>query len=294
MQKKNSRFMTSDTIIETDSTHNNFFKLDFVDLKRKGFVNPAIRRSLLSEEIRLIKRRLFQKISLFKSDDDDDSDGDDFDVSDNDTSDNFNKPKTPKIIDHVIQVTSSKPNEGKSFIALNLALSIALDERYNVLLIDADITRQSLTNTLNFQRELGLTDALRDTHPDLRGVLKRDRTYPFTFLPAGSGVASATDLFGGRKMRRLISEVAHRYRDRIIIFDTPPLLAGTEAVVLSNYVGQTLYVVDASLTPHYMIESGLGLLDNYDNVSLILNKTPKFANSDQFGAYYEYYGKTPQ
>lgn len=292
MQKKNSRFTASDTIIETDSTRNSFFKLDFVDLKRKGFVNPAIRRSLLSEEIRLIKRRLFQKISLFKSDDD--SDGDDFDIYDNDTSDDFKKTKMPKVIDHVIQVTSSKPNEGKSFIALNLALSIALDDRYNVLLIDADITRHSLTNTLNFQREPGLTDALRGTDPDLRGVLKRDRTYPFTFLPAGSGVASATDLFGGHKMRRLISEVAHRYRDRIIIFDTPPLLAGTEAVVLSNYVGQTLYVVDASLTPHYMIESGLGLLDNYDNVSLILNKTPQFANSDQFGAYYEYYGKTQQ
>jgi protein-tyrosine kinase len=290
MQKKISRFMTSDTVIETDSTHNNFFKLDFVDLKRKGFVNPAIRRSLLSEEIRLIKKRLFQKISLFKSDDDDNN-SDDSDVSDKDTSLDFKKNKT---IDHVIQITSSKPNEGKSFIALNLALSIALDERYNVLLIDADIARRSLTHTLNFQRESGLTDALRDAHPDLRGILKRDMNYPFTFLPAGSGVASATDLFGGRKMRRLITEVAHRYRDRIIIFDTPPLLAGTEAVVLSNYVGQTLYVIDASLTPHYMIESGLSLLDNYDNVSLILNKTPKFANSDQFGAYYEYYGRTQQ
>lgn len=281
-QKKFSRFIANDAVIDSDLNNNNFFKLDFTDLKRQGFINPAVRRSLISEEIRLIKRRLFQKMSLFDSDDDVNQD------------DNAPQENAKKNIDHVVQVTSSKPNEGKSFIALNLALSIAMDERYNVLLIDADIARCSITNVLNFQREAGLTDVLRDTQPNLRGILKRDKHYPFTFLPAGSGVASATDLFGGRKMKRLVSEIAHRYQDRIIIFDTPPLLAGTEAVVLSHHVGQVLYVVDASQTPHSTIESGLDLLDNYDNVSLILNKTPKFANSDQFGAYYEYYGKAQQ
>jgi Mrp family chromosome partitioning ATPase len=286
MEKKTSRFIANNKIIEYDSTDSSLFKLDFVDLKNNGFINPTVRRSLLGEEIRLIKRRLFQKISLFDNDDDEHH------HHRNDSSRTDIVVTKERKVDHVIQVTSTKPNEGKSFIALNLALSIAMEEQYNVLLVDADITRCSLTNTLNFQREAGLTDVLRDVQPDLRGVLKRDKQYPFTFLPAGSGVASAADLFGGRKMKRLVSDIANRYNDRIIIIDTPPLLAGTEAVVLSHYVGQVLYVVDASLTPHHMIESGLDLLDNYNNVSLILNKTPQFANSDQFGAYYEYYGKT--
>lgn len=288
MEKKTSRFIANNKIIEHDSTDSSLFKLDFVDLKNKGFINPTVRRSLLGEEIRLVKKRLFQKISLFNDDNDNDY------YHRNNSSRTDITVTTQRKVDHVIQVTSTKPNEGKSFIALNLALSIAMEEQYNVLLVDADITRCSLTNTLNFQREAGLTDVLRDAQPDLRGILKRDKQYPFTFLPAGSGVASAADLFGGRKMKRLVSDIAHRYNDRIIIFDTPPLLAGTEAVVLSHYVGQVLYVVDASVTPHHMIESGLDLLDNYNNVSLILNKTPQFANSDQFGAYYEYYGKTPK
>ena len=208
--------------------------------------------------------------------------------------DEVNIERDKEDISHVVQVTSSKPNEGKSFFALNLALSIAMDERYNVLLIDADITRSSLSKTLHFDDYLGLTDVLRDAKPNLKGILRRDKTYPFSFLPAGSGVASATDLFGGRKMKRIVRDIAQRYQDRIVIFDTPPLLAGTEAVVLSHHVGQVLYVVDASSTSCATIESGLSLLDDYDKVSLVLNKTPKFANSDQFGAYYEYYGKTPQ
>ena len=278
--KKNSRFIAQNNSVGKDFLPDNFFKIDFVDLKRRGFINPSTRRSLISEEIRLIKRRLFQKMALF--------DDNDIGAEPNDAT-----PR-PKDINHVIQLTSSKPNEGKSFIALNLALSMAMDERYNILLIDADIARSSLTHILNLQNEAGLTDILRDDNPDLKSVLKRDVNYPLSFLPAGSGIASATDLFGGRKMKRLVNEIANRYNDRIIIFDTPPLLAGTEAVVLSHHVGQVLYVVDASLTPSATIESGLSLLDNYDKVSLILNKTPQFANSDQFGAYYEYYGKTPQ
>ncbi|MFT6073010.1 MAG: capsular exopolysaccharide synthesis family protein [Alphaproteobacteria bacterium] len=275
-QKKISRFIANDMI--DNSADRNIMKLDFSDLKKKGFINPTTRRALISEEIRLIKRRLFKKMALFE----DYSEG-------NEASETIDNEK--KNIDHVLQITSSKPNEGKSFTALNLALSIAMDERYNVLLIDADIRRSSLTTTLNLTNEIGLTDILRDTNIDLSSALKREKNYPLTFLPSGSGVASATDLFGGHKMKRLVHDVAHRYRDRIIIFDSPPLLAGTESVVLSHHVGQVLYVIDSSSTPYATIETGLDLLDNYDKVSLILNKTPKFTSNDQFGSYYEHYGK---
>jgi Mrp family chromosome partitioning ATPase len=273
LDKKYSRFTVKDT--ENDFPDENTLKLNFIELKQKGFINPVMRRSLISEETRLIKRRLFKKIALFNNTEDLNSDQ----IHDGET------------VDHVIQVTSSKPNEGKSFTALNLALSIVMDERYNVLLIDADIRRASLTNTLNLSNEMGLTDVLRNENFELHQVLKREKNYPLTFLPAGSGVASATDLFGGHKMRRFVNDIAHRYKDRIIIFDTPPLLAGTESVVLSHHVGQILYVIDASTTPYAIIETGLDLLDNYEKVSLILNKAHQFASTDQFGAYYEHYGR---
>lgn len=284
--KKFSRFLTQKQSNASTPLQGNSFKLDFVDLKKRGFINPSIRRSLISEEIRLIKRRLFPRMSLF--DDDIENRGNIGDI------DLLSEYSNKQDMSHILQLTSSKPNEGKSFIALNLALSMVMDEKCNVLLIDADAARSSLTYILKQQNEVGLTDILRDDNPDLKSALKREVNLPLSFLPAGSGVASATDLFGGRKMKRLIHEIANRYEDRIIIFDSPPLLAGTEAVVLSHNVGQVLYVIDASVTPQATIESGLSLLDNYDKVSFILNKTPKFANSDQFGAYYEYYGKVPK
>ncbi len=275
---KFSRFVATNSDPDEALAQKNVFKLDFASLKQKGFINPAVRRSLISEEVRLIKRRLFQKMSIL----------DDLTASE----ENFRDENEPTDIAHVIQVTSSKPGEGKSFLALNLALSIAMDEHYNVLLIDADVARCTITNILDLRREAGLTDILRAQDANLSTVLKRDKHYPFTFLPSGSGVASATDLFGGRKMKKLVSDIAHRYQDRIIIFDTPPLLAGTEALVLSHHVGQIVYVVDASQTPQSTVEAGLDLLDHYDNVSMVLNKTPQFATSDQFGAYYEYYSKS--
>lgn len=277
VQRKCTRFISEQSAIKK-SDEDSIFKLDFAELKKHGFINPAVRRSLISEEVRLIKRRLFQKMSLFDNSLQQDPES----ISKNAQNNDDNN------IDHVVQITSSKPNEGKSFIALNLALSIVMDERYNVLLIDADVTRSSTTKLLGLRNEYGLTDVLRDDKPNLNGVLKRDRNYPLSFLPSGSGVASATDLFGGYKMKNLVNDVAHRYRDRIIIFDTPPLLAGTESVVLSHNVGQVLYVVDGSSTSYNTIEAGLELLDNYDNVSLVLNKAAQFGSLDQFGSYYEY------
>jgi capsular exopolysaccharide synthesis family protein len=281
--KKFSRFLANIKNTPTEKLDDSLFKLDFSDLKRRGFINPAIRRSLISEEIRLIKRRLFPKMSVF---DDDETDITNIDLLAGETK--------IKNLDHVIQFTSSVPNEGKSFIALNLALSLAIDEKCNVLLIDADTARSSLTYILKLHEYAGLTDILQDDNMPLNSVLKREVNLPITVLPAGSGVASATDLLGGRRMKRLIHEISHKYNDRIVIFDSPPLLAGTEAVVLSHNVGHILYVVDASATPKATIEAGLTLLDDYDRVSFVLNKTPKFANSDQFGSYYEYYGTTPK
>ena len=256
--------------IKQSSSNENMFKLPFGRLQHEGFIHPKGRRSLTSEEFRLIKRRLFQKMSLADMHDTDETEQEDD-------------------LQHVILVTSSKPAEGKSFTALNLALSIILDEKYNVLLIDADVARASLSRRLRLENQAGLTDVLRHKNPDLSAAMKREINYPLSFIPAGSGVATATDLFGGKKMRSFIHDIASRYKDRIIIFDAPPLLASTEAVVLAQHVGQIVYIVDGSHTPRSTVEAGLDVLGRYDNVSLILNKTTMHDDYAQFGAYYDYY-----
>ena len=271
-KKPAERFQKNKNIShENTDKQDNMFKLNFNNLRNKGYLHPMARRSLTSEEMRLIKRRLFQKMSLADLHTDNNNI-----IKDND-------------IEHVILITSSKPDEGKSFTAMNLALSIVMDEKYNVLLIDADVARAALSRLLKQEKNSGLTDILRETEPDLSKVIKREVNYPLAFIPAGSGVATATDLFGGKKMRKFVHDIASRYRDRIIIFDAPPLLASTEAVVLSQHVGQIVYVIDGSQTPRSTIEAGLDVLDRYDNVSLLLNKTSMHTDSAQFGSYYDYY-----
>lgn len=243
------------------------FVLDFARLRENGFITPYNRRSRVSEEFRLIKRRLMQRMALNRE----------------------GGQVRARGREHVILVTSARPGEGKSFNAVNLALSIVLDEGFNVLLVDADVARPSLSKQFNVQAPRGLTDLLGTNPPDMADVLLRERNHPLSFLPAGTSVASATDLFGSPRMNALMDDIADRYTDRIIIFDGPPLLASTEPVVLAQHVGQIVFVVDSDRTSRSAVESALDLLDRHDNVNLVLNKASAQGNTDQFGSYYDAY-----
>ena len=245
------------------------FEIDFERLKQFGFISPDSRRSRVSEEFRLIKRRLMQRMSL-----------------------NARNNRKQRGREHVILVTSSRPSEGKSFIATNLALSIILDEGLNVMLVDADVARPSISNIFGLRNDLpGLTDLLLGQEGRLSDVLLRESNLPLSFLAAGGAVDSATDLFGGDDMRQLVTDIASRYTDRIIIFDAPPLLASTEPVALAEHAGQTVLVVDAERTSRTAIDSALDLLETDQNVNLVLNKTTVRNRTEQFGSYYEAYNQ---
>lgn len=248
------------------------FEMDFERLKKFGFITPTGRRSRVSEEFRLIKRRLMQRMSLRAR-----------------TNGKGNRQRGR---DHVILVTSARPSEGKSFIAVNLALSIILDEGFNVMLVDADVARPSISNIFGLRNDLpGLTDLLLGQQNRLSDVLLREANHPLSLLAAGGAVDSATDLFGGDDMRGLVTDIASRYTDRIIIFDAPPLLASTEPVALAEHAGQTVLVVDAERTSRAAIDSALDLLETDQNVNLVLNKTTVRNRTEQFGSYYEAYNQ---
>ena len=245
------------------------FEIDFERLKQFGFITPDGRRSRVSEEFRLIKRRLMQRMSL-----------------------NARTKKKQRGREHVILVSSARPSEGKSFIAVNLALSIVLDEGFNVMLVDADVARPSISNIFGLRNDLpGLTDLLLGQEGRLSDVLLREANHPLSVLAAGGAVDSATDLFGGDDMRQLVTDIASRYTDRIIIFDAPPLLASTEPVALAEHAGQTVIVVDAERTSRAAIDSALDLLETDQNVNLVLNKTTVRNRTEQFGSYYEAYNQ---
>lgn len=243
-------------------------KIDLARLQARGFISPDGRRSRLSEEVRLIKRRLMQRMTLFAR----------------------NKAgDAGETLGHVIMVTSARPEEGKSFLSLNLALSFIVDEGYNVLLIDADILRPTVLSTLGLKAKRGLVDVLRDPTLEMADVLLRDHSLRLTLLPSGDPVASATELFGGPQMREFVDKIAQRYPDRVIIFDAPPVLASTEPLAIAQHVGQVLFVVEANQTSQRAVQSALELLEPCDNVSFVLNKATTSSGSEEFGTYYDAY-----
>lgn len=187
---------------------------------------------------------------------------------------------------NVILVTSSLPGEGKTFTAINLAISIASEMEKTVLLVDADLAKPSVAKFLGIECDKGLTDLLEDSSVRLSDVLIRTDIPKFSLLPAGRLHNYSTELLASDAMRKLTDDLSNRYKDRIIIFDSPPLLAATQAGVLANLVGQVIMVIESELTPRNIVKEAIGKLGNCDVVGCVLNKT-----KEGLGLNYYAYGR---
>jgi receptor protein-tyrosine kinase len=237
-------------------------KLDMERLRTLGMVTSYTDRSHIAEEFRLIKRPLL--LNAFAAPPDHIHNG------------------------NLIMVTSAKAGEGKTFCAVSLAMSIALERDLTVLLVDADVAKPDVPNVLGIETGRGLVDLIADDDLDLSDVLIRTDLDNLTILPAGRQHHLATELLASEKMDRFVEDIARRYSDRVIIFDSPPVLMSSVPGVLALHVGQILFVVEAERTVQQSIDTALGLISTCKNVSLLLNKAPPGGNSDRFGAYYGY------
>lgn len=146
---------------------------------------------------------------------------------------------------NLIMVSSSNPNEGKTFISINLALSIALEQDKTVLLVDADVLRPSLHKELEFESKQGLLEYLLDEVSSLSDVIYNTNIPNLKLIPAGKPHHLTNELLASEKMASLAEELAIRYPDRIVIFDCPPIIGVTETPVLSSLVGQAVLVVES-------------------------------------------------
>lgn len=189
---------------------------------------------------------------------------------------------------NVIMVTSSLPGEGKSFSAANLSLSIALEKDYTVLLIDADVTVSKISKMFGLSKHPGLTDILESNDMDISDILIKTDFPGLSIIPAGKQTSLATELLSSKVMKDLIKEIASRYNNRIIIFDSPPLLATPEAAVLAEQMGQIAVVVEANKTSQSAVLDSIAMLNKNKAVGLILNKTSKGFGYAQYGNYASY------
>ena len=235
-------------------------RLDLDVMISSGIVTPNAPRSHLADQFRLIKRPLLAAA----------------------------KATGEKAIKHgnLIMVTSSLAGEGKSYTSLNLAMSIAMELDNTVMLVDADVARPSILRMLGLQTLPGLLDVLEGSE-EMHNVLLKTSIDKLTILPSGATRPKATELLASDAMRVLLDDMAARYPDRIIIFDSPPLLLTTEARVLATQMGQVVMVVQAERTLQSDVQHALASIKGCAHINLVLNKARGGA-PDGYGSAYGY------
>lgn len=191
---------------------------------------------------------------------------------------------------NLIMVSSANPNEGKTFVSINLALSVALEQDKTVLLIDADVLRPSLHRELEFENDTGLLDYLCGDTDDVANIIYPTNLPNLRIMPAGSAHHLTNELLASERMAKLANELSQRYPDRVVIFDSPPLLGVTETPVLASLVGQAVIVAEESKTKIEDIKRATMQLDEDLAVGFVLNKTIK-SSKDVYGYYGYGYGR---
>lgn len=232
-------------------------ELNLEQIAANGILTPHGPRTQLSDQYRVIKRPLIENA--------------------------MGKGASSLKHANLIMVTSAVAGEGKSFTSINLAMSIAAELDHTVMLVDADVARPSVLRVLGLEQGPGLLDLL-EGKAEMADVLLRTNVDKLTILPAGTQHPRATELLASDAMRKLLDDMATRYPDRIIIFDSPPLLLTTESRVLASHMGQTVVVVHAGRTLQSDVRHALSLIESCPVRLMLLNR----AREDATGAYGAY------
>ena len=235
-------------------------EIDLDALAAAGIVSPNAPRSQIADQFRVIKRPLISNAA--------------------------GKGAAVVANGNLIMVTSALPGEGKSFTAINLAMSMATELDLTVLLVDADVGRPSVMKLLGLPAGPGLLDLVVDESRELSEMLLKTNINKLTILPSGTPHPRATELLASDAMTRLISDMATRYADRLIIFDSPPLLLATESRVLASHMGQIVMVVQAEKTLQSEVLQALATIERCPVKLMLLNQAKTMVN----GGYEDGYG----
>ena len=235
--------------------------LDLDAMAASGLLVPSQSRNLLANEFRVIKRPLIANA--------------------------MGKGSTPIPNGNLIMVTSALPGEGKSFTAVNLAISIAMELDNTVMLVDADVARPSILNMVGLPPSEGLLDVVKENSLDISRVLLHTNIEKLSILPSGTPHPRATELLASDAMIRLLDDMAKRYPDRIIVFDSPPLLLTTEARALASHMGQIVVVVQSGETTQTAVKEAVSTIESCPLKMMVLNQATQSA-SDRYGYGYAY------
>jgi protein-tyrosine kinase len=192
-----------------------------------------------------------------------------------------------------IMITSAVPGEGKSFVAANLAVSIAQGINEHVLLMDCDMRMPSLHRSFGFGNVQGLSDYLANG-ASLSSSLLKTKVEKLTILPGGKPQHNPAELLSSVKMSQLLAEVKTRYPDRYIIIDLPPPQLTAETVAIARQVDGIIFVIKCGSTRHKLVEDTLKKLDKKKILGVIINRfdiqSMKYGYG-RYGKYSKYYAQ---
>lgn len=236
--------------------------IDRIALTEAGYVLPDGPVTGISEEFRIVKRQLLSQSRAHGVAGTDDS-------------------RTNRIL-----VCSAHSGEGKTFCAVNLALSLAAEKDIEILLVDADFAKPSILSTLGLAGGPGLMDVLSDPSLAIEDCIIRTDIPALSVLPAGQRTNNDTEYLASNRTEHLLASLTAGHPNRFVIFDSPPLLAASPAAVLAAYVGLALLVVRADETSESALRDAAGMLKACPNVQLLLNGVKFSASGRRFGTYY--------
>lgn len=247
------------------------FDIDLAELGARGFYAPGDRSSRLALELRAIKRKILRRTGLRTAQGD------------------ARIARKGGRQRNLVLVTSTRPGEGKTFFAINLALSLAFEDEIEVLLVDADTPRPKIRAHFGLPQGPGLTNRFADPDLSLEAISARARQAPLSVIGEGTPAGRTAELFASAEAQRAFTEMSMRKPGRIVVIDAPPILATAEAVLLARHVDEVVFVVEADATPQAAVETALDeLLDANPNVSLVLNRCLIGPGAAYYGSYGEY------
>lgn len=224
-------------------------------LREGGFILPDAGTTALAEEFRIVKRQLLREAEGMAN-------------------------------GRTILVSSARPDDGKTFCAINLALSLAAEKDMDVVLVDADVAKPEILSTLGLEGGPGLIDALADPNVDVEACLIHTDIPGLSVLPAGRQTNEASELLASARTRAVLDRLRSRSATRVILFDSPPALAASPASVLAIHCGQAVVIVRAEQTSESDLREALGLLSACPKPQLLLNGVEFGGKKRRFGLNY--------
>jgi exopolysaccharide/PEP-CTERM locus tyrosine autokinase len=198
------------------------------------------------------------------------------------------KPTPGQTGKNLVLIASALAGEGKTFTSVNLSLSLASEQDWEVLLVDVDRYNPKLTQLLGAEDEPGFLDLLSDASMSISSVIMGTNIDGLAVIPLGGSRLNSAELFASQRMKDISAKLADTSNRRVIVFDSSPILLTPDTPILATQVGQVAMVVRANKTLRYAVGEALEKLDHTKTIGLILNQGDADGSTFRYGDYGSY------